>query len=363
MLDYLKKLYDYIPSLQADELPLDELSSAVKECIEDATLSNVVEKYYNDIFESGKEYTRTEIAEMSDSYAEEKIGTGMLFAVVLALRAFILTDDKAFIYNGEALNFFNPYLRHLKVNLKCTNSIALGDPQRFLSYCYLCQIAFELGRLAFEILNFNYGYEVWADPETGDSYPIALAGLRFDENGLPDNEGSFETTYEYDGETLVGYTYTDDGRLDFEKKTFRGLICSLKKGDKALAIHMPGNKKLDEDAVTASFEGARVFFDRYFPNLDYKAFVSSSWLLDTNLRAFLKEDSNIVKLQKRFRIALAFKNDFSLFDNVFNVLKCPIEELVPTNRFQKEILEMIKAGGTLYSGRGYILRDDSYGKA
>jgi len=356
MLDYLKRLYDYIPSLKFEAKSLDDVSSAVKKCIEDEVLLSTVEKYYNDIFESDKEYTRTEINNITDSYTDEKLGEGMIFTVVFFLRAFILTTNKAFIYNGEALNLFAPLLRHLESNLKSTSSFGLTDPRRFLSYCYLRPIAFELGRLAFEILTFNYGYEVWVNPETGESFPIALAGLRFDKNGLPDSEGDFETEYEYDEETLTGYTYTDVGRLDFEKKTFKGLVCALKKGDKALAIHMPGNAKLDEEAVSASFEGAKVFFDKYFPDLDYKAFVSSSWLLDTNLRDFLREDSNIVKLQKRFRIALAFKNDFSLFDNVFKVLKCPIEELVPTNRFQKEILDMVKAGGTLYSGRGYILK-------
>jgi hypothetical protein len=283
-------------------------------------------------------------------------GTGMIFAVVMFLRAFILTSTQAYIYNGEAINFFAPVVRQYGINLKRNGVFGLVGVQRFWTYSYLRPISFELGRLAFEIMDYNYGYDVWLDPKTGKSYPVALPDERFDENGLPDSEGSFCTTLSYDGETLTGYTYKNDGTLDFEIKTFKGYKCVLKGGDKVVAVHMPGNAKLNEEAVSASLNGAKKFFDTYFKNLNYKAFVSSSWLLDTGLRKILNEDSNIVKLQNRFRIALAFKNDFSLFDNIFEVPKCPIEELIPKNRFQKEILEMIKGGRSLYSGRGYILK-------
>lgn len=356
MLENLQKLHEHIPGLALDSNEASAVSSAVKKCIDDELISESVNKYYNEFFLSEKEFTQSEISEIIDSYADEKLGESMIFTVVFFLRAFILTKSKAFISNGEALDFFAPVTRQLGVAFHRNGSFGMMNAQRFYTYCYLRPIAFELGRLAFEIINYNYGFEVWVNPETGESFPIALSGRNFDENGLPDAEGSFETTYEYDGETLIGYTYKEDGRLDFEKKSFCGLTCALKQGDKAISVHMPGSAKLSEDAVTASFENAKVFFDKYFPELDYKAFVSSSWLLDTNLRSFLKEDSNIMKLQKRFRIALAFKNDFSLFDNVFNVPRCPLEELAPTNRFQKEILEMVKSGGSLYSGRGYILK-------
>lgn len=357
MLDYLRKLYDYLPSLALPEDASHEVSSAVSKCIADDKLMDAVEKYYKDFFVAEKEYGR-EISEITDSYTDSKLGAGMIFTVVIFLRAFILTSEKTFIYNKEAVNFFNPVIRHYLLNIKRNNSFGFMNVQRFWAYCYLRPTSFELGRLAFEIMDYNYGYEVWLDPKTGKSYPVALQGERFDENGLPDSEGSFCTTLSYDGETLTGYTYKNDGTLDFEIKTFKGYKCVLKGGDKVVAVHMPGNARLSEEAVSASLIGAKEFFDTYFNNLDYKAFVSSSWLLDTGLRKILKEDSNIVKLQKRFRIALAFKNNFSLFDNIFEVPRCPIEELIPKNRFQKEVLEMIKGGRSLYSGRGYILKEE-----
>ena len=90
MLQYLKKLYDYLTSLSIPDDALSEVSSAVNECIKDSRLLDAAEKYYNDIF-SDKEYGR-EIMALTDEYADGKIGEGMIFTVVMLLRAFILTS-------------------------------------------------------------------------------------------------------------------------------------------------------------------------------------------------------------------------------------------------------------------------------
>ena len=51
------------------------------------------------------------------------------------------------------------------------------------------------------------------------------------------------------------------------------------------------------------------------------------------------------------------RNSVSLRNHIFQVHpELPLEQLKPVNRFQQSILDMVKAGGTLYSGRGYILK-------
>lgn len=355
MLKNLYSLRESLTNLSLEKDELQALSAALSACIKDETLTSKVTEYYNSFFDKEKEWSR-EISDITNPYCDEKLGEDMIFTLVFFLRAFILVEEKVYIFDKKPINFFAPLIRHFRVNIKRNNSFGFKKAQRFWAYCYLKPVSFELGRLAFEILNYNYGYEVYLNPDTNESLPIALPGLKFNKDGLPDNEGSFETTLSVAEHTVSGYTYTEDGHLDFEKKTFSGYKRVLKQGDKVIAIHMPGNSKLSDEAVAASLNGARDFFEKYFPDLDYKAFVSSSWLLDTGLKAFLNENSNILKLQKRFRITLAFKNDFSLFDNIFGVKRCPLDELVPQNRFQHEILDMIKNGRSLYSGRGYILK-------
>jgi len=352
----LTQLKARLADLDLKEEEAAAIATAVDTVLADARLLEVAQSLYHALFVQEKLLDRESITQWQDAYGEETIGCHMLFTVIMFARAYELTASKHYVYDNEALNFFAPLLRHFRGNVETYDSVGLQEVKRFWTYCYLKPIFFELGRLAFEITEYPYQFHVYQDPATGKTFPVALAGLRFDEAGLPDNDGSFVTTLEKNGDTLSGYTYTSDGHIDFEKKTFHNYTCVLNNTDMALAIHMPGNKKLSEDAVTKSLEGAKQFFATYFPNLNYKAFISSSWLLDTGLSAVLKEDSNIMKMQKRFRIVLSAKNNGPLFNNVFGVNKCPIEELVPRNRFQTELLQRIKDGGSLYSGRGYILK-------
>ena len=153
----------------------------------------------------------------------------------------------------------------------------------------------------------------------------------------------------------------NDGRLKFEPLTIRknDYEVVLKKGDPILSVHVPGNDKMTAERVEKSFEDARKFFETHYKDIDFKAFVCSSWLLDTGLKKILKEDSNILKFQQRFKIVLSFVNTFALYWNIFNMEKfVPYAELVPLNNFQKNILEALDNGENLYSGNGYILYKD-----
>lgn len=349
-------LLSILPTLPLESEEYAAIQKAAEGVLADERLLSLAGRYYDQLFETDALLGR-EISEWQEPEADQKLGGSMLFTVILFARACALKLAQKYFYNGEPIDFFKVSLRQFRTNRQRHDSFGMQAVQRFWMYLYLKPVAFELGRLAFEIVTYHFGYEVYQNPKTGEHIPFAREGMGFDEKGMPDEEGSFRTTFKRIDDTVEGYTFTDEGHLDFKKCRVVGYQPVLCDGDKAISVHIPGNDKLTAEAADASFAGARVFFDTYFPDLNYKAFVCSSWLLDTGLKQFVGENSNIVKFQKRFRIALAFKNGFSLFDNVFNVPKhCPIEELVPQNRFQKEILDMVKRGGSLYSGRGYILK-------
>lgn len=356
MQSLLPQLKDYLVELDLKKEEAAAISAAIDAVSADRGLLEAAQELYHTLFVQEKLLDRESVIQWQNAYAEATIGCHMLFTVVMFARAYELNATKHYVYDSESLNFFVPLLRHFRSNVESYDSVGLQDVKRFWTYCYLKPICFELGRLAIEITEYPYQFHVYQDSNTGETFPVALADQRFDEAGLPDKEGSFVTTLEKNGEALSGYTYTSDGRIDFQKKTFYNHSCVLNNEDMAIAVHVPGSDKLSADAVTKSLEGAERFLETYFPDLHYKAFICSSWLLDTGLRAFLKEDSNILQFQKRFRIALSSKNNSPLFKNIFGVNRCPLEELVPQNRFQTEILQRIKDGGSLYSGRGYILK-------
>ena len=357
MKTWLEKLLADLETLpfEQEEARTAIITATQKVLANDALLAKA-EGYYNALF-SGADIGRA-MVDWTDPEADAVLGESMIFTVVYFARACRLQQEGSFLYDGKTVGFYKAVMRHLGVNIHRWDSFGFQNTQRYWAYGYLQPTFFELGRLAYEITKFSYAFRVYQHPETGETVAFADAGRHFDKNGLPDNDGEFETTFEENNGTVTGYTFDALGRLDFEKKTLTGLVPAIKKGDPVISVHMPGSAKLDEDAVSASLTGAKAFFDKYFPDLGYVAFVSSTWLLDTGLRRFLREDANIVKLQNRFAVTIASQNGYSLFDNIFNTKTyCSLEELVPTNRFQREVLDMVKAGGHIYTGQGYIMKE------
>ena len=90
----------------------------------------------------------------------------------------------------------------------------------------------------------------------------------------------------------------------------------LKKGDPVIAVHVPGGAPLTVEACEESFAIAREFFAKYYPEFEYRYFTFCSWLLDENLKNFLKEDSNILRFQKMF-VTVKSKPDNSILRYVF----------------------------------------------
>lgn len=74
----------------------------------------------------------------------------------------------------------------------------------------------------------------------------------------------------------------------------------VKKGEGVIGIHIPEGEKLSVDACNESINQAREFFDRYFPEFNYKIFTCHSWLLDQQLERFLSKESGIIKFSNLF---------------------------------------------------------------
>jgi hypothetical protein len=70
----------------------------------------------------------------------------------------------------------------------------------------------------------------------------------------------------------------------------------------ALDVHVPEGGPLDPAASDASFDLARVFFPRHFPEDSVERFTCHSWLLDPQWEDYLPTASNIVQFQRRFAL-------------------------------------------------------------
>ncbi len=127
------------------------------------------------------------------------------------------------------------------------------------------------------------------------------------------------------------------------------------KGDTVIEVHIPANDDFDTELCQKSIQEARKFFSKYYPEINYKCFTCSSWLLDDTLESFLKETSNIIKFQRMFTMVSREESDAILkYTFAWDARRDNINTLTPYNSFTEKILKHIIEGGKFYAGYGYI---------
>lgn len=141
------------------------------------------------------------------------------------------------------------------------------------------------------------------------------------------------------------------GRLQFCKGVME-CDCerlSLKKGDPIIEVHIPQGEPLLKQNCEASVIWAKEFFSKYFPDYKYSCFTCHSWLLDYELKEFLKPESNIIEFQNMFDI-IGYDESNQAIKYLFDINP----EKNVQSYLQKKILEHTSSGGKLHEGYGII---------
>jgi hypothetical protein len=126
-------------------------------------------------------------------------------------------------------------------------------------------------------------------------------------------------------------------------------------GDHALAVHIPEGGPLAPEAVDRSLEWAAEFFPRHFPDEHCRVAVCTSWLLDDGLGARLREDSNIVRFARRFRLVPgALENDESVVRFVFHREGAAVDALPRTTSLERAVVDTLATGEHVYSRTGWL---------
>jgi len=317
-------------------------------------LLTLAETYYRDIFEK-RSYTYVQIEALPENDGRE---AGLLFAVIFLARYELLEGKLPVQCRPGALHTLKDLVRRSK---SCYGTAGLKGMYRSGIVPYLLPYKYVLGRLCFEVTTFNSSFEVYRNPVDGTTVPVALPDYSYMPDGKRPTsayQGELVTpTLQITGDEMTGYLFGENGRLNPQPVTLRGYEKVLQTGDNVLSVHISAGGKISPALVDDAFRQAEEFFARYYPEKRFKAYVCSSWLLNTDMEAFLSPDSNITRFRNRFRVVLTTPNGYSLYWHIFGMEQfLPLEQLQPANAFQKAILDRVKAGKTLYNGYGYILR-------
>lgn len=155
---------------------------------------------------------------------------------------------------------------------------------------YIKPKTFTLERLSFEMDVFSGPYEVYKNKKNGNLVPIAGNAQRYLKNGKPapkDAAEFFETTL-YDKDITEGYTFNDDGTLNFnivrlDKTEYEKVIA---KGDNVISVHIPEMGRMTPESVQKSFEKAKNFSGNITAKSILKHLYAALGCLIQDLKAF-----------------------------------------------------------------------------
>ncbi|MFK7696386.1 acyltransferase domain-containing protein [Paenibacillus sp. HJGM_3] len=223
---------------------------------------------------------------------------------------------------------------------------------------------YRLGRLQFGIRMFGQHVHVYRHTGDGRITALSAPGLIYRRDGLIDGTNNrFDLDHrwtailqEHDGR-ITGHPISEDGYASRETVTLdlAEWQCILTPGDPVYDVHIPADGRLTADLYEASYVQASPFYSTHYPELKFKAYVCSSWLLDPQLRTLLPRSANIVQFQSQFHLYPIGGGDDSFYNFLFDCNVCPVEQLPEQSSMQRTVKDYMLRGGQMRAMGGFKL--------
>ena len=227
---------------------------------------------------------------------------------------------------------------------------------------------FRLGRLQFQYGLFDLGVRVFRHRTNGTVLALSEDGLRYRADG---GAAEYDWTDEPDNWTsklvetdreIVGNPIHPDGRaLQKEVRLPKSDWAQvLGGGEPMLAIHIPGEGKLEHEKCGESFRRALEFFPRHFPDRPFQGFDCHCWIFDRQMRDFVPSSSNMLRMQREVYICPAAMGAGNLPHHILDGVPEDLSKVPRNTGFQRALVDFLAGGGKLrpIGGSWFLLKED-----
>jgi len=217
----------------------------------------------------------------------------------------------------------------------------------------------EIGRLQYLPAPFGAPFRIYQRTTGDEIFAFPEAGKNCSDAGWFDKGAHvFETTFEETGRIIVGNPVDlETGQISRQTMELvaQDFHLRLAPGMPSWQVHIPSGSGLTPAACADSLHQAAKLFEKCFPEMNWKAFCCTSWLLDRELGKCLPPDSNIVAFGRRF-LPLAKTNatPAQLFERVFGG-NTDWKSFQPRTKLQCAIIGHLANGGKFRETGGVIL--------
>lgn len=235
------------------------------------------------------------------------------------------------------------------------------DDYRWLTR-HMTATVFRLGRLQFVYSkSFSYGTRIYRSLRDGSLTAVAEGGLAVDGQGFAAAEGEFVTELQEAADGTVSANLIGPGGSILPEKVrlLAGeYVCVVSDGEPVIDIHIPadGTRMSPQDAAL-SLQLAWAFAQRYFPEIRFRGFVCSSWLLSGEVKEILPDDANLVRFSRLFTRCAGQKREHELIYRwIFGMDKSKEDFRLhePSTTLQKGARRLLEEGRWFTSRNGFI---------
>jgi hypothetical protein len=192
-----------------------------------------------------------------------------------------------------------------------------------------------------------------------DNVTVHPSGYLLGTAGYTDPEGAFLAEIQETDTAIVGYPAQGarvmPHTVSLDKSQWRLRLCP---DDSLVRIHIPRNGAFDKQTILDSYRRAKEVFKTSYPDMPFKAFLCSSWLMSPDLRSILKPTSNILGFQDTFTHIPFSSTGRLVFSFVFP--GCPynpelFSQLPEETSLQRAVKQRYMSGDFIRDGAGFFL--------
>jgi hypothetical protein len=228
-------------------------------------------------------------------------------------------------------------------------------------------IILQLGRLQFSLGKFGGRLNVYRHRRTRQVIALTESGIRYTSNGsmwrecCGDDSDAWISTLESTDDAVIGNPITPDG---IAHRSTRSLPLTdwelvLSHNADVLVFHVPAGTPLTFESCGDSFCRAFETFPRYYPDFHFRAFWTSTWMMDPRLQKLLAPESNIVRIQREMYVYPGLQGDNNqYYERIFGWGTQDINTVEWKTSLQKTIGAYLNNGGHFHGGYCFLLKDD-----
>lgn len=219
---------------------------------------------------------------------------------------------------------------------------------------------YRLGRLEFVLRAWDYPFRVYTNMATREAIVLAEAGQQFADDGFTAGELTWTTTLSESADAVIGSPISPRGyalrqQVRLPAADWR---LALKHGDPVLDLHVPAEGALTVDALRDAMRQAEAFFDQYYPQRPFAAYMCDSWLFSPQLEAMLPPDSNILRWQREGYLLPGEEDSQSFLTFTFGSKTIDPATAPQDTRLRRAVVAHLARNGRLCCGAWLLLRSD-----